>query len=83
MDNLTKFLKSFKEIVRNFKKFSNFCEHVEHFEWIRNVVVFWKIIKVWNLFKNKNIIRIFQKIIKTIPKKFNEILQKFIKVYNS
>ena len=31
-----------------------------------------KIIKVWNLFKNENIINTISNIIKTISKKFNE-----------
>ena len=45
--------------------------------------MFWKIIKVWNLFENKNGTKKFHKIIKTIPKTFNEIhqsLSKFITV---
>ena len=45
--------------------------------------MFWKIIKVYNLFQNLNIIKHFHKLIKPLPKKFLWTLSKFVKVYNS
>ena len=50
-----------------------FCEHVEHFEYIRNVTVFWKLFKFEICLKIRIILTNLKTIIKTILKKFNEI----------